>query len=70
MNKIIANVAGRVTACHVEVGATVQTGAEIFTIESMKMEIPVESEHTGRIGQILVAVGDEVEEGQDLAELQ
>jgi acetyl-CoA carboxylase biotin carboxyl carrier protein len=29
----------------------------------------VESEAAGRIAQILVAVGDEVEEGQDLAVL-
>jgi acetyl-CoA carboxylase biotin carboxyl carrier protein len=53
----------------VEEGARIQTGDEAFKVESMKMEIPVESEAAGRIAQILVAVGDEVEEGQDLAVL-
>lgn len=69
MKKIVANVAGRVAACGVEEGAQVQLGDEVFKVESMKMEIPVESEVTGRVAKVLVAIGDEVEEGQELAVL-
>jgi biotin carboxyl carrier protein len=36
-------------------------------LESMKMEIPVESAVSGRIQSILVAPGDAVDEDQDLA---
>jgi acetyl-CoA carboxylase biotin carboxyl carrier protein len=70
MKKIVSNVAGRVVACCVEEGAQVGPGDEAFKVESMKMEIPVESEASGRIARILVAVGDEVEEGQELAVLE
>ncbi|MGE8690764.1 MAG: acetyl-CoA carboxylase biotin carboxyl carrier protein subunit [Achromobacter sp.] len=67
MKKIVSSVAGRVVACCVEEGAQVATGDEAFKVESMKMEIPVESEASGRVARVLVAVGDEVEEGQELA---
>ena len=70
MKKISASVAGRVTASHVQEGSAVVPGEDTFVIESMKMEIPVESEHAGRVNRILVAIGDEVEEGQVLAELE
>lgn len=69
MKKIVSNVAGRVVACCVEEGVQIRAGDEAFKVESMKMEIPVESEAAGRIAKVLVAVGDEVEEGQDLAVL-
>ena len=32
--------------------------------ESMKMEIPVESPRAGRVTSVLVAEGDQVQEGQ------
>ena len=67
MKKIVSSVAGRVVACCVEEGAPVGPGDEAFMAESMKMEIPAESEASGRIARGLVAVGDEVEEGQELA---
>ncbi len=70
MKEIIANVAGNVVARHMEVGAAIQPGDEVFTVESMKMEIPVASEWEGKITELLVDVGDNVEEGQVLALLE
>jgi acetyl-CoA carboxylase biotin carboxyl carrier protein len=35
----------------------------------MKMEIPVESEASGRVARLLVQEGDDVQEGQVLVEL-
>jgi len=65
--KILSTVSGRVTAVNVAAGDAVSVGDEAFRVESMKMEIPVESEESGRVEQVLVAEGDEVEEGQELA---
>jgi acetyl-CoA carboxylase biotin carboxyl carrier protein len=42
-------------------------GAELFVLESMKMEIPVEAEVAGTIHEYHVAEGDVVEEGQVVA---
>ncbi|CAM3842084.1 acetyl-CoA carboxylase biotin carboxyl carrier protein subunit [Bordetella tumulicola] len=70
MKKIVSNVAGRLAACHVVSGAQVQLGDELFIVESMKMEIPVESEFAGTVVDVLVSVGDEIEEGQELALLE
>lgn len=67
MKEVVSTVGGRVIACHVAVGDAVQEGTEIATVESMKMEIPVESEVEGKIIELLVSEGDEVEEGQRLA---
>jgi acetyl-CoA carboxylase biotin carboxyl carrier protein len=42
-------------------------GAELFVLESMKMEIPVEAEVAGAIHEYHVEEGDVVEEGQIVA---
>ena len=52
------------------VGDTIDADGEIMILESMKMEIPVEAEHSGRITEIHVAEGDSVVEGQLLATLE
>jgi acetyl-CoA carboxylase biotin carboxyl carrier protein len=41
----------------------------VIVIESMKLEIPVESEHDGVVRRVAVAVGDAVNEGDILVEL-
>jgi len=41
----------------------------VIVIESMKLEIPVESEHAGTVRRITVAVGHAVIEGDVLVEL-
>ena len=54
----------------VEVGQTINEGDEIVKIESMKMELPVDAESGGKVVEILVAEGDEVEEGQNLIRIE
>ena len=39
-------------------------GTAVLTIESMKMEIPLESELSGIVEKVLLNVGDPVAEGQ------
>lgn len=69
MQTVCATVTGRVVECAVKEGDQVQVGDEVIKIESMKMEIPVESEASGRVARVLVKEGDDVQEGQALVEL-
>lgn len=64
MPSIESALGGRVAAVHVKSGDQVNPGDAVLTIESMKMEIPLESEIGGVVKQVLLAVGDEVAEGQ------
>lgn len=69
MEQIETNVAGTVLSLDVAVGDQVAVDDVVATIESMKMELPVESGYAGTVVRIGVAVGDEVDEGAVLIEL-
>ncbi|NDY83352.1 acetyl-CoA carboxylase biotin carboxyl carrier protein subunit [Orrella sp. NBD-18] len=69
MKKICATVSGRVIECTISEGDQIGPGDEVLKIESMKMEIPVESEVHGSVARILVQEGENVEEGQPIVEL-
>ncbi len=68
--KIVTEVAGRVCALPVEVGASVGPGDDIALVEAMKMEIPVAAPAAGRLRTILVRLDETVVEGQVLAILE
>jgi biotin carboxyl carrier protein len=68
--KIVTEVAGRVCALPVEVGASVGDGDEVAFVEAMKMELPVSSPASGKLKSILVKLDDVVAEGQVLAVLE
>ena len=61
---------GRVVTLCADAQSTVASGDALLIIESMKMEIPVEADRAGKVGQCLVEVGDGVTEGQPVMELQ
>lgn len=65
--KIVTEVAGRVCALLVEVGASLRDGNDVALVEAMKMEIPVASPAAGKLKSILVKLDDMVAEGQVLA---
>ena len=65
--KIVTEVAGRVCALPVEVGANIGDGDDVAFVEAMKMEIPVASTVAGKIKSILVKLDDLVAEGQAIA---
>jgi biotin carboxyl carrier protein len=65
--KVVTEVAGRVCALPVDVGASVQDGDDIAFVEAMKMEIPVASPAAGKLKSILVKIDDVVAEGQLIA---
>jgi acetyl-CoA carboxylase biotin carboxyl carrier protein len=66
MKEITATMAGTVLNVMVSNGDNVNTGQEVLMLESMKMEIPIESELDGLIKEVKVNVGDFVNEGDVL----
>jgi len=66
-HSVEAIVTGRVWKIEVGVGDQVAEGDALLILESMKMEIPIESPVAGRVQEICVAVEDPVDEGQIVA---
>lgn len=55
--------AGKVISVDVKVGDTIAEGAQVATVEAMKMNTFIFAEQAGKVSAILVAAGDAVEEG-------
>jgi acetyl-CoA carboxylase biotin carboxyl carrier protein len=66
MTEITSPMAGRIAEINMEVGQAITEDDELFVIEAMKMENVVYGD-PGVVKQVLVKVGDEVEEDQVLA---
>jgi acetyl-CoA carboxylase biotin carboxyl carrier protein len=62
--EIRAPMTGVILDVLVAVGETVEAGHELVLVESMKMEIPVESPTSGTVASLAVAIGEQVGEGQ------
>ncbi|MCM3710034.1 biotin/lipoyl-binding carrier protein [Sporosarcina luteola] len=67
MTQVKAAMAGTVFTVNVAEGEEVQAGQVIIVLESMKMEIPVETEIGGKVTSVNVQVGDFVNEEDVLA---
>ncbi len=67
---IQAEMVANVLQVYVEPGDSVAAGDTVVLLESMKMEIPVLSEHGGRVSAVNVASGDVVQEGDPLVTLE
>ena len=66
MEKVYANMAGIVLNVLVKAGEKIHDGQEVLTLESMKMEVPVQSPAGGTVKEVKVNVGDFVNEGDEL----
>jgi len=66
MKEITASMAGMVLNILIKQGDEIATGQTVVVLESMKMEIPVDSTYSGKVGEVKVAVGDFVNEGDSL----
>jgi len=64
-----AHITGTVWKIEVRVGDAVSEGQTLVILESMKMEMPVESPAAGKVASIAVAEGAPVEEGAVLLEI-
>ena len=69
-DKIVAPLPGTVVALLAEVGATLEKGAPILTLEVMKMEQTLRAPFAGVLKLIKCKVGDIVQEGVELAEVE
>ncbi|MBT2581846.1 acetyl-CoA carboxylase biotin carboxyl carrier protein subunit [Planococcus sp. ISL-109] len=69
MKQLTATMAGTVLNIRVSQGESVSAGQMVMTLESMKMEIPVEAEFSGQVEKVNVEVGSFVNEGDTLVTL-
>jgi 3-methylcrotonyl-CoA carboxylase alpha subunit len=69
-DKIVAPLPGTVVAILAEVGAHLEKGAPILTLEVMKMEQTMRAPFAGVLKLIKCKVGDIVQEGVELAEVE
>ena len=68
--EVTAPMPGSVIAVHVPVGASVEAGEPVVTLEAMKMEHVVGAPVAGRVTELPVAPGDQVARGQPLATVE
>jgi len=69
MTEIRAEITANVWQVPASVGDVVTEGAELAILESMKMEIPVESPCAGTITAVLIQPDDQVTEGDLIFEI-
>ena len=70
MSKVISNMAGNVWKVMVRQGDEVSEGQDVVILESMKMEIPITAEATGKVKELKVNEGDFVNEGDTILEFE
>ena len=69
-HEIESEITGIVHTVEISVGDTVDEGDVLLFLESMKMQIPVETPRSGTVAEILVQREDTVEEGQRVAVIE
>ena len=69
MTEIRTEMTANVWQVHVEVGQQVAEGDTVVILESMKMEIPVESPRSGTVVEVRVKPEDVVQDGDVLVVL-
>ena len=70
MADIEAHITGTVWKIEVAIGDDVSDGDTVVILESMKMEMPVESEDDGTVSEIRCEEGQSVQEGDVLVVLE
>lgn len=70
MKLIKAVMAGSVWKVLVQPGDLVEVGQDVMILESMKMEIPVSAEISGKVKEVKTNEGDFVNEEDVLVELE
>jgi acetyl-CoA carboxylase biotin carboxyl carrier protein len=66
---VLAHITGTVWSLEVAVGDAVDDGDVVAIIESMKMEMPVETPVGGVVAELLCAEGDAINEGEPMARI-
>lgn len=66
MKEITSTMAGTILQVNVANGDEVGAGQVVIVLESMKMEIPIESPLSGKVSEVKVTIGDFVNEDDSL----
>jgi acetyl-CoA carboxylase biotin carboxyl carrier protein len=67
MAKVAAHITGTVVTIEKQPGEAVKAGETLVVLESMKMEMPLESPVSGTVKEVRCAPGQAVNEGDVLA---
>jgi biotin carboxyl carrier protein len=70
VTEVRAEITANVWQVQVEAGQIVAEGDTLAILESMKMEIPVESPVAGTVTKVNVAPNDQVQEGDVIAVIE
>ncbi len=70
MPEVLAHITGTVWKVECEVGQEIEEGDTVVTLESMKMEMPVDAEDDGTVAEIRCSEGQAVKEGDVLVVLE
>ena len=70
MPDVLAHITGTVWKVECEVGQEIDEGDTVVTLESMKMEMPVDAELGGTVSEIKCSEGQAVKEGEVLVVLE
>jgi len=68
--KVLASMPGRIIQISCQVGETVSVGAQLLVMEAMKMQNELSAKSSGVVRAICVSVGQNVERGELLVELE
>jgi acetyl-CoA carboxylase biotin carboxyl carrier protein len=70
MKRVVSNMAGMVLEFLVKPGEKISVDQDVVMLESMKMQIPVQSMVNGTVKAIKVNEGDFVDDGDVLLEVE
>ncbi len=70
MKRVVSNMAGVILEFLVKPGDTVEADQDVVMLESMKMQIPVQSSVAGTVKGFKVSEGDFVNEGDIIMEIE
>ena len=67
---LLSEISGSIWKINCKVGDIIEAGQEVLIIESMKMEIPIESPRSGIVRELLVTEGEQVKQDSVVAVLE
>ena len=70
MKHVVSNMAGVVLEYLVKPGDTITVDQDVVTLESMKMQIPIQSTVSGTVKTLKVPEGEFVDDGDVLIEVE
>ena len=70
MKRVVSNMAGVILEFLVKPGDAVVVDQDVVMLESMKMQIPVQSTFAGTVMTLKVSEGDFVDDGDTIMEIE